>query len=331
MILECKIAFILNKNFINSVNNTDICRKLFVILSGENMSRNVHDIYDVILKIIILVYREKFLEFIGVNKNIKEVLKTEFVTFDGSKYYLDFLCLLDDDTLCHIEFQFPKARPCDLDRFFDYNIVAQVTHGSLTETIIINFTSKKFAEKIRRIGKSKCFNPHYVYLGDIDYVGYWRKINIKVESNLKLTVFEEIAILVTCLIPDCRKKAYMLDKISILLKNKELFDKRRFEYVQAIIQLEIENLISNEDRSNINEVTDMTPQAEKIISQAISEVHRKSVHEARLDGIEEGKKQGRKQGREQGRQEVAKNLKGIMDDEEISRISGLSLEKVKQL
>ena len=90
MILECKIAFILNKNFINSVNNTDICRKLFVILSGENMSRNVHDIYDVILKIIILVYKEEFLEFIGVNKNIKEVLKTEFVTFDGHCVILNF-------------------------------------------------------------------------------------------------------------------------------------------------------------------------------------------------------------------------------------------------
>ena len=295
------------------------------------MDRNIHDIYDVILKIILVVYREDFLSFIGINKNIKEVLKTEFVTLNGDKYYLDFLCLLDDDTLSHIEFQFPKARPHDLDRFFDYNIVAQVTYGSLTETTVINFTSKKFSEKIRRIGRSKCFNPDYIYLGDIDYRGYWRKINIKDESNLKLTVFEEIVVLLTCLIPECKKKAHMLDKISKLLKNKELFDKTRFEYVQAIIQMEIENLISKEEQSKITEVVDMTPQAEKIISQAISEVHRKSVHEARIDGRNEGKKEGRKEGREEGREEVAKNLKDLMDDEEISRISGLSLERVKQL
>lgn len=283
------------------------------------MNRDIHDIYDVILKIIILVYGEDFLSFIGINKNIKEVLKTEFVTLKGNKLYLDFLCLLDDDTLCHIEFQFPKARPYDLDRFFDYNIVTQVTQGALTETIVINFTSKKFSEKIRRIGRSKCFNPDYVYLGDIDYAGYWRNINIKVESNLKLTVFEEIVVLLTCLIPECKKKAHMLDKISKLLKNKELFDKTRFEYVQAIIQMEIENLISKEEQSKITEVVDMTPQAEKLISQAISEVHRKSVHEARIDGMKEGK------------EEIAKNLKDLMDDEEISRISGLSLERVKQL
>jgi ribonuclease HII len=111
----------------------------------------------------------------------------------------------------------------------------------------------------------------------------------------------------------------MLDKISKLLKNKELFDKTRFEYVQAIIQMEIENLISKEEQSKITEVVDMTPQAEKLISQAISEVHRKSVHEARIDGMKEGK------------EEIAKNLKDLMDDEEISRISGLSLERVKQL
>ena len=262
---------------------------------------------------------EDFLSFIGINKNIKEVLKTEFVTLNGDKYYLDFLCLLDDDTLSHIEFQFPKARPHDLDRFFDYNIVAQVTYGSLTETTVINFTSKKFSEKIRRIGRSKCFNPDYIYLGDIDYTGYWRKINIKDESNLKLTVFEEIVVLLTCLMPECKKKAHMLDKISKLLKNKELFDKTRFEYVQAIIQMEIENFVSKEEQSKITEVADMTPQAEKIISQAISEVHRKSVHEARIEG------------RKEGMEEVAKNLKDLMDDEEISRISGLSLERVKQL
>ena len=75
----------------------------------------------------------------------------------------------------------------------------------------------------------------------------------------------------------------------------------------------------------------MNPEVEKLISQVIDEVHRKSVHEARLDAREKGWKEGRKEGREEGREEVAKNLKDLMDDEEISRVSGLSLERVKQL
>ena len=94
-----------------------------------------------------MVYGEVFLNFIGIDKKIKKILKTEFVTVNGTKYFLDFLCLFEDGTLGHIEFQFPKARPIDLDRFFEYNIVAQVRHGSLAETIVINFTSRRVQEK----------------------------------------------------------------------------------------------------------------------------------------------------------------------------------------
>ena len=75
----------------------------------------------------------------------------------------------------------------------------------------------------------------------------------------------------------------------------------------------------------------MNPEVEKLISQVIGEVHRKSLHEARLDAREEGRKLGRKLGRKEGKEEVAKNLRGVMDDEVISRVSGLSLERVKQL
>lgn len=67
----------------------------------------------------------------------------------------------------------------------------------------------------------------------------------------------------------------------------------------------------------------MNPEVEKLISQVIGELQRKSLFEAKLDAIEEGRKEGK--------EEVAKNLRGVIADEEISRVSGLSLERVKQL
>lgn len=79
--------------------------------------------------------------------------------------------------------------------------------------------------------------------------------------------------------------------------------------------------------SYLTGVADMNPEVEKLISQVIGEVQRKSLFEAKLDAIEEGRKEGRKEGKE----EVAKNLRGVIADEEISRVSGLSLERVKQL
>lgn len=298
---------------------------------GENMNREIHDIYDIILKIIIEIYKTIFLNFIGIDKEIEKVLKTEFVTVNGNKYYLDFLCKLKNDVLCHIEFQFPKVKPKDLDRFFNYNIVAQVRHESLTETIVINFTSEKTAMKLRRIGESKCFNPKHIYLGDIDFKGYWRNINKKVESNLKLTAFEEIALLITCLIPECKNKFKMLDKILKFINNADLFDELRFDCIQAIIKLEFENLISKDEQEKIEGEIDMTPQAEMIITKAIDEAHRKSVYEARLDGIEEGLEQGLEQGRNNAMEDMARNLKDVLDDEDISRRTGLSLERVREL
>ena len=303
------------------------------------MDFKIHDIYDVILKIIILVYGVIFLEYVGIDKKIKKVLKTEFTRMDGSKVYLDFLCLLEDDTLCHIEFQFPKARPVDLDRFFDYNITAQVRHGSLTETLVINFTSSKNAIKPRQIGESKSFHPKHFYLGDIDFKEYWRKINIKAESNLKLNGFEEISLMLMCLLPECKIKAKILDKISKLLKKEELFDNTRLDYIQSVIRLEIDNLISEDEKNKIKEEIDVGPEAAQLIVDVIGEVNRKILYEREQKGREDGKAEGLAEGLAEGKaegkveamKEMAVNLSDVLSVEEIAERTGLTVEKVKKL
>ena len=50
-----------------------------------NRDRDVHDIYDVILKIIISVYGTLFLNYIGIEDEIKEILNVEFTTLTGKK------------------------------------------------------------------------------------------------------------------------------------------------------------------------------------------------------------------------------------------------------
>ena len=63
---------------------------------------DVHDVYDVILKIIIHVWASLFLHFIGIDEEVKEILKTEFITRYGKKVYVDFLCKLKNGDLFHI-------------------------------------------------------------------------------------------------------------------------------------------------------------------------------------------------------------------------------------
>ena len=291
------------------------------------MKRDIHDIYDVILKIIAMSYGTTFLNYINVGKKINEVLNSEITTMKGNKIYLDFLCSVDDDTLCHIEFQFPMAKANDLDRFFNYNITAQVRHQKLTETTVINFTSNVNEGNIFKIGETKCFKPKYFHLGDIDFEDFLEKINIKVNSNTKLTSFEEITLMLICLIPKCENKGETLKRICEILKKKELFDESKLEFVEAVIKLEIENLLTFNEQKNIEGEIKMTPQAEKIILQAIHEVNKKTLYEAKT----EGKKEGIQEGIQKGIQKIAQNLKGNLTPEEISKYTGLTIKEIEKL
>ena len=63
----------------------------------------------------------------------------------------------------------------------------------------------------------------------------------------------------------------------------------------------------------------MTPQAEKIILQAIHEVNKKTLYEAKTEGKKEGI------------QKIAQNLKGNLTPEEISKYTGLTIKEIEKL
>ena len=71
----------------------------------------------------------------------------------------------------------------------------------------------------------------------------------------------------------------------------------------------------------------MTPQAEKIILQAIHEVNKKTLYEAKT----EGKKEGIQEGIQKGIQKIAQNLKGNLTPEEISKYTGLTIKEIEKL
>lgn len=319
------------------------------------MEREVHKIYDLILKVIILTYLTEFLKYIGENREIVEVLRTEISTLNGKTKFLDFLCRLADNTLCHIEFEFPVAYTDDLKRFFDYNITAQIRHDKLTETIIFNFTDKNRGAKRVDIGKTKKFSPQTFYLGNIDFENELEKINIKLGLNLlekiinpekpyiQLTNKEELHLLLMSLPPKYKNKKKFLKSVVELLKNEEIFHKEKINVIKAIIQLEIKNLLSKDEQNEFKGEIKMTDEAEKIFKQATYEVNRKyeqeAIYEAEKEGRKEGKEEGRKEGMKEGmeegkkktQEEIAKKLKEIMNPEQISKITGLPFSEVLKL
>lgn len=299
------------------------------------MEREIHDIYDVILKIISMAYGNVFLRYIGLEGEIKKIEKTEIATIAGSKLYLDFLCLLETDIYYNIEFEFPKADNDDIERFFNYNITTQARHQKLTETMVFNFTSKIKDENPKMIGKSKSFHPKHFYLGDIDFEMEMEKIKSKVKSNIKLTSFDEITLMLMCLSPKCKNKAEKFKNISKILKKKKLFDETKFEVIEAIIRMEIKNLLSKKEQTQIKEGIKMTPQNEELILNAINEVNTKVLYEAEQKGVEKGIEKGIEKGMEKGKieamKEIAKSFKEKIDIEELSQCTGLSVEEIQKL
>ena len=133
-----------------------------------------------------------------------------------------------------------------------------------------------------------------------------------------------------CLDPSFDDKASALKKISKLLHKKELFDEDRFQYFEAIIMLEIHNLIDKKDCEEIiKEIGEikMTPQAEKRVNKTILEINENMLNKSREEGIEEGIEKGIKK----GIIKVASNLKDILSDEEIAKRTGLPIDEVQKL
>lgn len=311
------------------------------------MDRKIHKVYDVIMKIIILTYLIEFLKYIGEERNISEILQTEITTLNGRTKYLDFLCRLDDDTLCHVEFQFPVAYAKDLSRFFNYNITSEIRYEKTTDTIIFNFTAANRGEDELSIGESKDFHPKIFYLGNIDFEKEIEKINIKLNLNqlekiingkrteIKLTYKEELHLLLMSLAPKYKNKRKLLKYVIGLFENERLFHNEKLDTIKSIIQLEIDNLLDEYDLKYFKGAIKMNNETEKIIKKAVDDVNKKyeqeALYEAEQKGLKKGKEDGFKKGKEDAKKEIAKKLKGLHTPEQIAKITGLSLNTIMLL
>lgn len=185
-------------------------------------------------------------------------------------------------------------------------------------------------------------------MGDIDFEKELERIIDKVnieesekynnnkESYTKLTYKEELHIMLMSLAYKYDDKKALLAPIVELLKKEEVFHEEKVDIIRSVIQLEIDNLLSEDERKEFEGEIEMNENTETIIKQAVDEVNRKyeqeALYEAEQRGKEEGKKEGMKEGMKKGieknKRDTAKKLKGILRPEEISKITGLSLKTI---
>ena len=125
------------------------------------------------------------------------------------------------------------------------------------------------------------------------------------------------------LAPKYTNKSKLLKSVVGLLKNKNIFHEEKINIIQSLIQIEIDNFLNECERKEFEGDIEMTSETEEIIMRAAREVRRKSEQQA----IEDAEKRGW----DEGKKEVAKNLKGLLSPEEISKITGLSLSTIRLL
>ncbi len=129
------------------------------------------------------------------------------------------------------------------------------------------------------------------------------------------------------LAPKYDDKSKLLKSVVGLLKNKNIFHEEKINIIQSLIQIEIDNFLNEDERKEFEGDIEMTSETEEIMMRAAREVRRKSEQQA----IEDAEERGWDEGREEGKKEVAKNLKGLLSPEEISKITGLSLSTIRLL
>jgi predicted transposase/invertase (TIGR01784 family) len=127
-----------------------------------------------------------------------------------------------------------------------------------------------------------------------------------------------------CLIPKYKNKTELLIEISDVLKNEKSFREEKFQIIKAIINLEIKNLIPKEEQKFFEGDENMNEELGEIMIQAAKEVNKKYEQRA----LEKAKEEGLKEGKEEGLKEIAKKLKEIHTPEEISKITGLTIQTV---
>ena len=149
-------------------------------------------------------------------------------------------------------------------------------------------------------------------------------VNKDKELNIQLTYKEELHLLIMCLIPKYKNKTELFLEISDVLKNEKSFREEKFQIIKAIINLEIKNLIPKEEQKFFEGDENMNEELGEIMIQAAKEVNKKYEQRA----LEKAKEEGLKEGKEEGLKEIAKKLKEMHTPEEISKITGLTLQTV---
>ena len=263
---------------------------------------------DIIMKATASMFKDKTLEVFGLKTaKILDIMPTVLPVVEAKEKRIDFVFLLEDDTLLHLEFQ--TTVPEDLLRrvaYYGARIVER--HNRDVSTAVIYSGRIESAPELLQKG-SLSYRVSNVYLKGMDGDEEYNRIKTVLEQEQELEEVDLLKLIFLPLMNSQQPEAEMTIKAAELAKSTN--NKITGFVIGAIIAI-TDKFLPEEYKKRLLEVLRLT-QIEQWIR-------------------EEGKIEGKLEGKLEGKQEDARNalIEGI-EPTIVAKITGLPLKTIQKI
>ncbi|WP_128896060.1 hypothetical protein [Longirhabdus pacifica] len=301
-----------------------------ILKENKSTSYLIHrNNYDIVFKCISELFQDDFLHAIGIDVgHVVQMIPTNIITVETTDLEVDFLCLLDDDTYLHLEFQ-TTSKQEDLDRFMKYDALLYDKYKKPVRTAVIYGADVLSAKSECNYG-SITYHVSNIFLNNYDGDMITVELMKKAENEEEFSQ-EELAklILLPLMKTSESRSERVIDsgQIARKIKNEEIQNR-----ILAMILAMSHKFLSDEQIDEFLEVMEMNKVFEAIEKKAWEKGIAKGIEQGIEQGIEKGIEQGIEKGLEKGIQGIAeKMLKENVDIKTIKKFTGLSEEEIKNL
>ncbi|WHE06067.1 DUF4351 domain-containing protein [Thermoanaerobacterium thermosaccharolyticum] len=233
---------------------------------------------DIILKSMAQEFKDKSLKFYGINvPKIVTVIPADLPVIEVKEDRLDFIFLLEDDSLLHMEFQTTNKK-ADIKRFLQYDARLYGKYERKIRTVVIY--SGKIEEAISRLDVgSIIYKVDQVFLAKYDGDKIYKELNEKIDRKLQLTDIDKLNLIFLPLMGSKKSSDEMAIDAVELAKKIEDEDEKTY-IIGALIGIS-DKFLTEEYKNKLKGAIKMTKIAEMLIQ------------EGKAEGKAEGKVEGK--------------------------------------
>ena len=264
--------------------------------------------------------------YIGEPGNYKKKYPTEIVTIDNENFIMDQLYERDDGILNNVESQSYPTYKKELLRFNEYQRYSSIKYKKPVNTIILYTGNPNHGIHEQWISETNLLKPKYIMFKEMNGNVKLNNLRYKINNNLSLDYIEAQDLV---LIPLMRLDGNIEDIVEelclLMMNDNSISDDFKFKLRKLEVFI-INMFVRKEKRKDMFGVIDMNVKLDNL-EEDLNNWETEILNKGKL----EGKLEGRLEGRQETLEEIAKRLKEKIPLEEISQITGLSIEKIESL